>query len=98
MNDKYAVADPNYPTNVAFEITGYDIGHAVGGPIQKELLDLQTPATPAFLKHSVHGAISYTLSEWDNPLVMGCGFSIDWTHDNSTATGYVLWAKMGATF
>lgn len=102
QNDKYAPAHPDYSTDVAFGVLDYaqidPPGWSIGGPIQSTMIDCNTPATPASLKHSIHAAISYTHSEWENPLVMGCGFSVDWTQDNSTATGYVLWGKVGVSF
>lgn len=95
-NDTYGIAHPDYPTNVAFDVTN-DL-YVVGGPIQKDKLNLETATTPAIVKHSVHGALGYTLSEWNNPLMMGVGVSFDWTQDNTTPTGYTIWAKVGATF
>jgi len=101
--DKYAPANPDYETDVAFGVLDYgtsspEEGYSIGGPIQPSMLDCNTPSTPAVLKHSIHAAISYSISEWENPLAFGCGFSVDWTQDNSTATGYVLWGKVGVTF
>lgn len=101
-NDKYAPAHPEYPTDQPFSVLDFatqePIGWSIGGPIQSFMLDVNTPATPAVLKHAVHGAISYTVTDWDNPFMMGCGFSVDWTQDNATATGYTLWAKAAITF
>jgi hypothetical protein len=95
-NDKYGPAEPTYNTTLAFDVTNAD--RVLGGPINKDELIVETPATPAVLKHSVHAAISYTLSEWKNPSFFGCGVSVDWTHDNSTPVGYTIWGKFGTTF
>jgi hypothetical protein len=100
-DDKYAPADPHYSTDVAFNVSDYGAtppAWSIGGPIQNAMIDPNTPATPGTIKHSIHAAISYTISEWDNPFMMGCGFSADWNQDNSTATGYTLWAKAAITF
>lgn len=95
-NEQYAPAAPNYRTNEAFDVS--NISHSAGQYIRDFELDTSTPATPGFLKHAIHGAISYTLSEWENPFMMGCGFSVEWHHDNANPTGYTLWVKAGATF
>jgi len=95
-DDKYAPAAPEFETVSTFDVT--NINHVIGGPINKTELDPNKAATPAIFKSSIYAAIAYTLSEWDNPFMLGCGVSADWTHDNSNPTGYVLWAKVGATF
>lgn len=95
-NNKYAPVSLDYNTGVAFSLS--DETHFLGGAIQKSELDTTTASTPAVLKQAIHAAISYTLSERKNPFMFGCGFCIDWTHDNSTPTGYTLWGKVGAAF
>jgi hypothetical protein len=95
-DDKYGPAQPTYNTTSAFSVT--NDAHVIGGAIQRDELILSDAATPAILKSSVHAAIGYTLSEWENPFLMGCGVSVDWTHDNSTPVGYTLWCKAGITF
>jgi hypothetical protein len=95
-DDKYGPAQPTYDTTNNFSVT--NASYVLGGAIQRTELVLDDAATPAILKHSVHAAIGYTLSEWENPFMMGCGVSYDWTHDNSTPVGYTLWCKAGVTF
>lgn len=95
-DDKYGPAQPTYNTTNPFSVTNPT--YVIGGPIQRDELILSDAATPAILKSSVHAAIGYTLSEWENPFLMGCGFSVDWTHDNATPVGYTLWCKAGITF
>ena len=95
------LAHPEYPTSSPFEVTDFNddpVGWSVGGAVEKAMLNLNTAATPGVLLSAIHGAISYTIPEWEHPFMMGAGFSIDSTHDNSTATGYTLWGKVGITF
>jgi hypothetical protein len=100
LNNTYAPAHPDYPTTAAFNIIdfGQQGGWALGGPIQDYMLDTKSPATPAAFVSAIHFALSHTISDWENPLVMGCGFSAEWTQDNSIAAGYSLWAKLGISF
>lgn len=99
-NDLYALAHPLYDTatdfNVALKKSSDQM--TLGGPIQKCSLDTETPASPAFLNHAIHAAVGYTLTEWQNPMAMGLGFSAEWNQDNSVPVGYLLWAKFGVTF
>ncbi|MBU1008187.1 hypothetical protein KKA53_03865 [Candidatus Dependentiae bacterium] len=95
-SSRYAPANPSYQTTAAFDVS--NTAHSAGQSIKEFELDTSVPETPAFLKHAFHGAISYTHSEWENPFMLGCGFSVDWTHDNANPVGYTLWLKAGATF
>ena len=95
-DDKYGPANATYDTDYNFDVTNAD--YVLGGAINKNELILDDAATPAIQKSSAHAAIGYTISEWENPFMMGCGVSFDWTHDNSTPTGYTLWCKVGVTF
>lgn len=96
---KYGPAHPDYNTVDVFNIVASESTPTVlGGSIAPCELDLNIPSTPAALKHSIHAAASYTLSERKNPLMLGCGFSVDWTQDNAIPIGYTLWAKAGITF
>ena len=61
-------------------------------------LDPNTPATPAALVHAIHGALGYTMSDFEYPIMLGCGFSVDWNQDNAEPIGYMLWAKTGIAF
>lgn len=100
-NDRYAIPAKTYPTDLPFDVNSlYSAppGWSNNGPIQRNMLSTNTPATPGFLKHAVHAAINYTSSGWDNPFAMGCGFSVEWAHDNANVVGYALWAKAGVTF
>jgi hypothetical protein len=100
-NGKYAPAYPEYDTSLPFNIADWNTqggGSSLGGAISGSMLDPNTAATPCFLKHSIHGAIGYTIPEWENPFMMGCGFAVDWAQDNATSIGYTLWAKVGVTF
>lgn len=96
-NNKYGPAIANYNATNTFN---YDdpTNDILGGPIQQNELETRTPSTPGFLKHSLHLALGYTLSEWENPFTMGCGASVSWMEDNSNTVGYTLWLKFGATF
>ena len=97
-------AHPYYKTDEAFvasgEQTKNDFTHhmGLGKYIQCEELDKTTASTPAIFRSAIHGAISYTLSEWQNPFMLGCGFAVNWMQDNTSPVGYTLWAKAGVTF
>jgi hypothetical protein len=96
-DNKYAPASITHDTTNAFDAS-HGSSDVIGGPIAPAELNPHKAETPAVFKSSAHAGISYTLSEWDNPFMLGCGFSIDWTHDNSNPTGYTLWAKVGVSF
>lgn len=95
-NNTYGLAKPDHATRNDFSLTNGDI--VAGGAINKLELDPNTAATPAVFRQSIHGGVCYTLSEWENPFMIGCGFSVDWTQDNTTPTGYTIWAKAGGSF
>jgi len=95
-DDKYAPAAPGYDTSNAFDMS--NANQVLGGWINASELDPELAATPAILKHSIHGSIAYTHSDWKNPFMLAGGFSVDWTQDNATPTGYTLWGKVGVSF
>ena len=96
VDDKYAPAHPQYNTSNAFDMDASE--QVLGGWINASELNPEVSATPAVLKHSIHGSIAYTHSTWKNPFMLAGGFSVDWTQDNTTPTGYTLWGKAGVSF
>ncbi len=95
-DNKYGPAVNLYDTATVFSVQ--DTTKVFGGPIQKDVLDLTTPATPAFLKHAIHLSAGYTLCERENPVTIGAGFCVNWMNDNANPTGYILWGKFGMSF